>query len=326
MSRTLILFCLLPCFTWGIERAKLDHMLIAAASNQGSAYLADRNAIINLGTNALPMLAQAGCDKTLIWQQRLLARICYERITRGNEILSLRENDWRSYPPYLPLDQQMALEASQTNASVNSKPTKKMNKPTFWTPAGEMRIYVMPKCVEFRLWYYYIELTWKKTYECAIFKQKPDKGFNSLWPKWCRETLKNQPEELYMLSVIFDRLQNDTTLADSENVEFYKEFLKNKEADAVPVLVERYDAYNKREVIGPELFAGRHAELYRGMFEKIFSFADSRHADLLEKFIDEHSALAELKPKLANVRARPAPEPKTDPPFRRGTNVVSVAQ
>ena len=95
MSRTLTLFCLLPCFTWGIERAKLDHMLIAAASNQGAAYLVARNAIVEQGTNALPILDRLTVEKDLSWQQRLVARICYERILRGAEIEGLRHCDWR---------------------------------------------------------------------------------------------------------------------------------------------------------------------------------------------------------------------------------------
>ena len=38
----------------------------------------------------------------------------------------------------------------------------------------------------------------------------------------------------------------------------------------------------------------------------------------------DHPALAELQPKLAAVRARLAPEPKAEPPFRLGTTAVGI--
>ena len=63
-----------------------------------------------------------------------------------------------------------------------------------------------------------------------------------------------------------------------------------------------------------------------GCLNEFPRFADSHNADLLEKFVAEHPALAELKPKLAEVRARPAPAAKVEPPFRLGTNVVALAQ
>jgi len=56
----------------------------------------------------------------------------------------------------------------------------------------------------------------------------------------------------------------------------------------------------------------------------MLSFADSRHADLLEKFISEKPALEPLKKRLAEVRARPAPLPQHEPPFRLGTNAVVI--
>ena len=54
------------------------------------------------------------------------------------------------------------------------------------------------------------------------------------------------------------------------------------------------------------------------------AFADSRHADLLEKFMSEKPALEPLKKRLAEVRARPAPPPVTEPPFRLVNELVIV--
>ena len=92
----------------------------------------------------------------------------------------------------------------------------------------------------------------------------------------------------------------------------------------MPLLVKRYDAFFKKEVIGPEVYPGRHKELYCGMFSPILAFADSSHVELLEKFIDERPDLAELKPKLEEVRARPAHTPTPEPAFRLGTTPVKI--
>ncbi len=181
--------------------------------------------------------------------------------------------------------------------------------------------YVVPKCQEAGLWYYFVELTWKETGENASLKPR-DPRFERAWPWWCRKALEGQPEESFLTSAIIERLQNDQELVDRENLEFYKNLLKAQGADTVPVLVQRYEAFYRREVNGPEDFPGSHAITYRRMFEPILSFADTRHVDLLEKFIDDHAPLADLKLRLADVRARSAPEAKTDPSFRLGTMPV----
>lgn len=129
-------------------------------------------------------------------------------------------------------------------------------------------------------------------------------------------SLRAQPERYYLVKVLAERLDSDTSLSQPLDVDYYRYLLLNKETNAVPVLVKRYDAYNKHEMTGPEVFPGAYDITYRGMFEPILSFADSRYADLIEKFIGEKPALAPLKDKLAEVRNRPAPPPTIEPPFR----------
>lgn len=304
MKNLLAGFILLPLTAIAIELEQLERMLSTAAEAQGVAYVEARNAIVELGTNAIPLLEPAAVDARLCWEQRLVARICCERITRNQDLQALLVHDWRSYPPYGGV-----LRPGQKWMSVTG-------------PASEMEPYVLPKCRAAGLWYYYVELTWKRTGENPVLKPRPDRKFDQTWPEWCRKALTGQPEQRYLSLAMAQRLENDPTLENRENVDFYRELLKAKDADAIPVLIARYDAFNKREVPGPELFAGRHATLYRGMFEPLLSFADTRHVDLLEKFIDDHAALADLKPRLADVRARPAPEAKADPPFRLGTMPV----
>lgn len=324
MKRIFCILCLLPLSVQAIERAQLDKMLAGAATAQSNAYIEARATIAGLGTSALPMLAQAGSDATLSWQQRLVARICYERIERADAIAALCHHDWRAYPPYSAPRAKLILHTNEVGKSVSSEVQPPGARFTsILGPQTDMGQYVVPKCQEAGLWYYFVELTWKETGENASLKPR-DPRFERVWPWWCRKALEGQPEESFLTSAIIERLQNDQELVDRENLEFYKNLLKAQEAEAVSVLVQRYDAYNKREVTGPELFTGRHDELYRGMFEPILSFADARHVGLLEKFIDDHAALADLKPRLADVRARSAPVAKTDPSFRLGTMPVRM--
>ena len=76
-------------------------------------------------------------------------------------------------------------------------------------------------------------------------------------------------------------------------------------------------------VTGTEVFPGANETTYRGMFKPILDFADSRHADLIEKFIAEHPALAPLKDQVAEIRKRPAPAARVEPPFRLGMQLVT---
>jgi hypothetical protein len=293
-------------------------MLTAAVTAQSNAYIEARATITNLGTNALPMLGQAACDATLSWQQRLVARICYERIARGAEIGILCHYDWRVYPPYSAPRGKLIFHTNQVGTIVSSEVQPPGGRFTsILGPQTDMGQYVVPKFRAAGLWYYYVELTWKQTGENGMLAPR-DPRFEQVWPYWSRIALADHPEEEYLRLAMEERLDRDVNLQEPDALELYKSLLDGKESDAVPILVQRYDAYNKREVTGPELFAGRHAELYRGMFEPILSFADSRHADLLEKFAADHEALADLKPRLADLRAKPAPAAKADPPFRTG--------
>ncbi len=323
MKNLLFILCLLPLSVQAIERAQLDTMLAVAATAQSNAYIEARAAIVNLGTNALPMLAQAGTDATLSWQQRLVARICYERIERADAIAALRRHDWLAYPPYKPKEHgRLVIKPlpDGTHVTEVQPPGASLMPVTGRSPL--MGDYVVPECQKAGLWYYFIELTWKQTEEGPL--KSPDVRFAETWPVWCRLALAGQPEESYLSLAKAERLKNDPTLENRENVQFYREILKSKDSVVLPLLIDRYEAFYRREVNGPEVFPGSHAITYRGMFEPILSFADARHVELLEKFIDDHATLADLKPRLADVRARPAQPTKADPPFRLGIMPVKV--
>ena len=91
---------LIPLAAWSVETSPLDKLFETAAEAQGDSYLTARNAIVSLGTNTLPFLVLTGNDMSKPWQQRLVARICYERIINGHNIDALRQYDWRSHLGY----------------------------------------------------------------------------------------------------------------------------------------------------------------------------------------------------------------------------------
>jgi hypothetical protein len=122
---------LICAFTaWSAEREEVYRVLAQAAQMQGEGYLRVREQIVKQGEGVLPILREAAEDAKLTWQERLAARIAYERILRGEEIEALRFHDWGSYPPY--------------QARVHHKAG----------PSFEMGDYVVPKLVEAEVWYY----------------------------------------------------------------------------------------------------------------------------------------------------------------------------
>lgn len=298
MRQTMLMLLLCPLACLGLTRSDVDPLLAKAATAQSNAYIEARDAIVALGTNALPLLFDAAADANADWSLRLVARICYERAVRGNEIEALRNRNWREDPDY------------------DSQWDRRMSG-----PGGGMTDIVVPKFVEAGLWYFYVEATWKCPDEMARMKAP---RINQYWARWGRKSLLQQPEVHYLWRALQDQVDRDSSLTSRyDAVELFGILLNARIPDAVPVLVQRYEAYNKRKVIGPEMYPGENAKIFAIEFAPIFNIADERHAALLEAYIAEHPALAELKPKLAAVRARPAPPPVPDPPFRLGTNLVT---
>jgi len=297
MRKTLLWIVLFPCMAFGVERQEVLTAVVLGAKKTKSEYMEARDKIVSLGTDVLPVLGELAVDSSATWQERLVGRVWYERIARKVEIDALRNLDWRQQEGY--------------------------DRKWEWSMVGPgpfMTKVVASELERQGLWYYYLERIWKDTEEGSLTRLQ---NINTFWTGWCNLALKEQPERYYLTKTMIEYLERDMNLDDRRfSVYFYKELRDAKESDAVPILVERYDAFNKREVIGPEMFAGRHAELYCGMFEPILQFADSRHADLLEQFVATRPTLAPLKEKVAEIRNRPAPEPKPEPPFRLNTTLA----
>jgi len=209
----LFLSLLLPVVSLGVERAQIDRLLNVACTNQGSAYIATRDELVSLSTKALPLLAQAGVDTTRSWQERLMARVVYERIARGKDIAAVRGHDWRMHPGY-----DVKWEGS------------------IMGPGWKMRQLVIPFLIREGLWYYYIEITWKHTGELAF---SPLRHINDDWESWCRTAIAGQPKGPYEDSPkTAARLGYDPTIAPFSQPEmFYLQLvIDGKAQQGVPVV------------------------------------------------------------------------------------------
>lgn len=293
MRHLILSICLVANVGFCFERAQLDTLIQAAATNCGPEYLAARVAITSACAQSPGFLMEAANDKARTWQHRLVARIAYERIFRGQDIEALRNYNWEKDP---------AFEAKWLNKIVG--------------PIEGVRSIAIPEMVQYGLWYYYIELNWKNTREVTVSAIPRLKGD---WAWWCREAVGYGPERIYLNLAMIERVEKD-----GPSVESFRlyETLMNGCREAVPVLVKFYDQYNKRTMDSLEAYRGENAQIYAKRFGSIVALADNSHVDLLQKFMVEHEPLSPMTNRLEEVRARPAASALFEPCFRLGTNAV----
>ena len=206
MKRTLFV-TMMTANVFAVERQQLMPLIEEAASKRESAYVETRNSITVLGTNTLPVLAEIAVDESLPWQQRLVARICYERIGRKTDIAKLIETDWYSHPNFNP-EWTISLAG----------------------PEGAMRIMVVPDLKEVGLWYYYLEIEWKITGEKAKIRKN---GNFDYWPFWCTFAVKDNPDErIWFLRIYSEMLTYPSIYPQAERL--YK-LLTREENDKVSI-------------------------------------------------------------------------------------------
>jgi len=301
MNPLFAIVLLLPLTVVGVEEAGVTCLLTNAASVHDNSYLAARQKLLNLGSNALPLLAQAAVDTNTDWRAHLVARICYEHITRGNDIKALRNQDWTTYPPYQPGSKEMQ---------------------SILGPTAFIGRFVTDRCVEYGLWYYYAELMWKNTREFP--ETAMGVKFTAKWPWWCSRSLAHTEEKWYRSRILAEYFERANP-SDAGNIDIYAALLAERDPDFVPLLIRRYDEF-KNAVPGPDFTSESWAPTkLPGKIDTILSFSDSRHVAQIEKFLAEHSA-ASLTNRLPEVRARRTRlDELPEPPFRLGTNLIVVA-
>jgi hypothetical protein len=285
--------CSLPLTAMAVDQNTLDAAVTVAAKANGEAYLEARRTIVNFGTNVLPLLAKTARDDRRTWQEQLVARISYERLSRGEEIEALRNYDWRTDPRYDKRWEQYIIG-----------------------PVAELGMIAIPKCIETGLWYYYIELHWKRTREVSRFSAPRIEEF---WDRWCRRALDNEPERYFFLRAISERLEKNVDFHDHADFLLYNELRKSEIGEAMPTLIRCHRAYFSRLLSAPP---EQKPETYRNNFDDLLKFADSRHADLIEKTIQENPTLVSLMDRVAEIRKRPARSALAEPPFRLGHQPV----
>ena len=270
------------------EDAALRKRLREAVEADGPAYVAIRDRLVaDANTNDL---YRASSDTALDWKDRLVARIALERKLRGADIEALRRYDWRKDPEARrPKESSVAGPAVDDAAMVR----RRMNA------AG--------------LWYYYAEINWKDTGN-QVFCYGG--RFEISWPWYASNASCGEPERWFVLRVLMERIGACKGEMDSDMVNRFRARVLAKDADAIPVLVEKYEMFFRAAIPEYECYPGENIKIYRTKFASIMSFADVRHIALLEKYISEHPVLEPLRPKLEEVKKRPAPEPVPEPPFR----------
>ena len=179
MKKVLLLFVtMITASAFAVERKELVSLIEEASGKRESAYLEARGRIIAYGADALPLLADLAMDESLSWQQRLVSRICYERIERKDDIGKLLATDWYKHPKFNPDSHRLITGPEPTLGTI-----------------------IIPEMKDAGLWYHCLEVVWKMTGEkgnCI--------GDADLWTYWCTAAVKDNPEErVWFLRVCRDK-------------------------------------------------------------------------------------------------------------------------
>jgi len=178
MKRVLTLALFATLNTFALERKELMPLIEQASTKREAAYVEMRNKIVEYGTDVLPLLADLAVDESLPWQQRLVARICYERIERKEDIENLLATDWYKHPNFDP-NWGLVIMGPEGGIIANL---------------------VMPEIRRLGLWYYCIEEMWKMTGEKWKHLHRAD-----LLEWSCVSFVKDTPEErIWFLRVCSD--------------------------------------------------------------------------------------------------------------------------
>ena len=291
-----------------VEKNELMPLIETAATVTSNAYVEVRDKIVAHGKGVLPLLAEIAVDESLPWQQQLVARICYERIERIEDIEKLLVTDWYQHLEFNP-------EWNRYRQG----------------PEGAMMKLVVDYMKKVGLWYYCLEVVWKTTNDNGkIFRRNTPEN----WAGGCTRAVRDNPEErVWFLRICSDVLKNAPDLDPyrSRAGWLYSTLRREEKPDTVPILLEAM--HNQKG----DIF---------GFVVEVSKYADARSIEAIEQYIakyppppvdplwieaiqkDDPTVTAEtFHPRrfaqaLAPVRARPAPPPTPEPPFRLGTKVI----
>ena len=285
----LLVTIMMTASVFAVEEKDLMPLIVEASLKRESAYVEVRNKITGYGTNALPILAEIGADASLPWQQQLVARICYERIERKDNIEKLLATNWYNHPKFDPSSRYLITG-----------------------PDPVMGTIIVPDMKEAGLWYNYLEVLWKMPGDKASIRHN---NSTELWLFWCTEAIKDNSEtRVWFIRVCSEIIANpppDPT-PPPQVLLLHNTLFRQEKPDAAPLLIQHLQ---KREIKG---------DISRFVL-KLAGYADSRSADALENLAKSRQQSEDFAPLVAELRARPAPPP--DPEiFRVGTNIIKRAK
>jgi len=312
--KAILIMVFLTATGWAVERGEVERLVKQAAEAEIPqwdppwGYLEAREKLERMGEEVHGILREMAEDSKLSWQQRLVARIVVERMERGEEIRALQFHNWGQYPEFRGEPDEWKKEKVPGSARVS-----------------RMGPVVVRRMKEIGVWYYYIEQNWK------TMRTKRECGYTWFaspkdpWPRWCRQALEGQPEEIYLWMAIADAVQKDEHfLKFYEGRRLFWEVIRKKIGQTVPALVagwDRFLAFEHEDYPGAqpgilELNRKRRSEAHPGFLRAILDFAESEHVDILERFIEQHeSELGKYRSELEGVRKR-TPQRVEEPPFR----------
>jgi hypothetical protein len=297
---------------YGDGQTDFPALIRSAAKTGGPTYIERRDAIVALGETALPWLAEMADDESASWQERLTARICFERIARGDEIRELLEHDWQQYPPYRPRSREpdprskMAVEGNDGEAA--SRKEQMVSYPSrkdrlLGGYLEDIELYAIHAIKKASVWYHHLEVFWKRTEE--VPKPNSDAGFTEAWKWWADNELWGKPEAYYLAQHCLDRLKD-------RNHHLYSVLADGVLSVEPPVLYEllikyfrqlKFDNYQEKSDV-------LHTVMY---------IADHRYAGILKKILGTFPVNAPHHSRMEEIKTRHSARGLADPPFRLGT-------
>ncbi|MBI5394299.1 MAG: hypothetical protein HZA91_03285 [Verrucomicrobia bacterium] len=294
--KKLLAICLwLPLTAGAMDSTMLRQRLQQAASASGQDYIRARAAILTEGKANQLALQKAAEDDSLTWQQRLMARICCEWVEREPEIVALRKYACRTDPEYQKHEKEW-------------RPYRCGDRPLLMS-------LLQNAFKEKRLWYYYLELLWKRTGEYG--EDGGDMLPTRSWPEHAQIALRGQPEEYYWFQILRDAVRRDPRLKSKDAEEAYNSLIRNKRAEAMPELMAAFLA----SVGESASESAQTGNTDKRRFLSVFSLAEiarPQDASLFDKYIGDRPGFDDLKFYVERARKRPPVEEPAESSFRLG--------
>jgi len=196
----------------GAAAESLREQLQLAADTLGTKYLAFRTNIVASGTNVVSELKRIVSTTNELWQIRLMAGICMERIERGRDLQAFIDKDWRTDPEY---DKQWEMLRGGPGS-------------------GDLGKLVLRRYKEQGFWHYYMETIWKNTLEHSR-KVHVNEDF---WRRIARYALMDSPQFEFLIPVLAERVKKDPGFKSYETINEFSLLMGHASRTELPLILE----------------------------------------------------------------------------------------